>query len=230
MFLLCFVLLHNVTFAQSSIRAKQYATEYGKSLMNTYGTGDAKNCTTVVVEAETEGSDYIMEIEVSWEDKEGAIFKDDVKCIIKGVLTVKADGTNKRFSETYRNDAFAKIARGQKRLELIEKVGKKVIENSNNTPSYSNTNGPFTYTFYNNNNKTIVTTIIPSNGDNTKSELYLIGSKSEYQTITKEGSIWNSATFGISAEGGVKKFTVYPGNIYKIVPNGDGSYYLIVLK
>lgn len=125
-------------FCQSRIKAKQYANEYGQYLMSKYGTSSGKNCITEIDDIEIEQNGFIMELTTSWDDKWGAIFKDEIKCIIKGVLTINFDGTNKKFKESYRNDAFDKIAKGKENDKLLTEGAKIIFSNNNSNRNNAN--------------------------------------------------------------------------------------------
>jgi hypothetical protein len=125
-------------FCQSRIKAKQYANEYGQYLMSKYGTSSGKNCTTDIDDIEIEENGFVMELNTSWDDKWGAIFKDDIKCNIKGVLTINFDGNNKKFKESFRNDAFNKIAKGKENDRLLTEGAKIIFSNKNSNNSNNN--------------------------------------------------------------------------------------------
>jgi hypothetical protein len=237
-FVAFFLFISVSAFSQSAIRARQYAKEYGKILIEKYGTSSATNLQTEVAEAETDGEDYVMEIEVTWEDKEGAIIKDAVTCVIKGVLTVKSDGTNKRFSETFRNDAIKKIAKGKSRGELLEKIGNKIVENGKaKTPNYStNPEGPFQYNILNNNGKSFMLIVQPDKGGSTSDiEVFKLPTSYNYQTITKSGIKWNAAFISITNYSSndvsvTDTFVIYPFKNYKLIVNSDGHMQLTELQ
>jgi hypothetical protein len=237
-FVTFFLFISVSAFSQSAIRARQYAKEYGKTLMDKYGTSSATNLQTEVTDAEADGEDYVMEIEVTWEDKEGAIIKDAVTCVIKGVLTVKSDGTNKRFSESYRNDAIKKIAKGKSRGELLEKIGNKIVENKTKTPEYpSSPDGPFKYNLFNNNGKDFMIFMQPLNDSQGSSDIEILSLKSasHYWIVTKTGQRWKSVYLTISGtdSNGIdfnENFTIYPFKNYKLLVKSNGHFELTELQ
>ncbi len=121
-----------ILYGQSEIRVRQYAQEYGKELAAKFGTKKAENIQTETKQAEAENNRYIIEMETTWDDYEGYLLRDKVKCLIRGVLTTNFDGGDKKFNETYRNEAFKKIEAGKIKKEnwepILQDVGKNILE------------------------------------------------------------------------------------------------------
>lgn len=64
-------------------------------MVSKYGTKKATNINTTTQDAEIENNQYVIELETTWDDYEGYLYKDKVNCIVRGVLTTNLDGSNK---------------------------------------------------------------------------------------------------------------------------------------
>ncbi|MCF2221078.1 hypothetical protein H9Q08_17465 [Chryseobacterium sp. PS-8] len=132
---LVFVLFSSLIFGQSRIRAKQYASEYAGKLMDEWGSSKAKNLNHEITDIEIDGSTFVIEMDVNWDDKEGVIVIDDAHCQIKGVLTVNFDGTNPKWQESYRNEGIKLVAKSKTNNRnwgnIAAKATEKLLENNN---------------------------------------------------------------------------------------------------
>lgn len=123
-------------FSQSRIKAKQYASENANKIMADLGSSKAYNLTHEITDIETENEKFIIEMDIKWNDEEGVIMVENAFCEIKGVLTINFDGTNKKWEETYRNNAVNLVQKSKTNRkswgELAIKASEKIIENSDN--------------------------------------------------------------------------------------------------
>jgi len=238
---LFFILITNISIvcAQSRIRANQYAQEYGIQLMNTKGTSDAKNCQTEITDFEIDGQDYVMEIDVKWDDKAGAIFIDNVVCQIKGVLTIKFDGTNKRFSQTYKNSAFDEIDKGKRNGTILSGLvgaalsSKSSSSQSTTQSSYSsssNSESRYQYNIKNEDTQKVKFYLAEyESGLGKEINLLSIEPSNYYNHFVKYGNSWSYAFIRIITTSNtgsniVKEYKIYPGNFYSIKYNPNGYY------
>lgn len=132
-FLLLFVPFF-ACYGQSRIKAKQYASENANKIMSDFGSSKAYNLTHEITDIETEGEKFIIEMTIKWNDEEGVIMVENAFCEIRGVLTIDFDGSNKKWQETYRNNAVNLVQKSKSNRknwsEIAIKASEKIIENS----------------------------------------------------------------------------------------------------